>query len=240
MRRGRPETTARHASAWAAAWREVRDGPEFERVLEMVREVKSLGMEVCCTLGMLTEEQARRLRAAGLTAYNHNLDTGPAHYERIISTRTYEDRLTTLDHVRSSGIHLCCGGIIGMGERVEDRVAMLGVLARLPSHPESVPINALVAVAGTPLERQTPADPIDMTRMIATARIVMPRSRVRLSAGRTGMSDAAQALCFLAGANSIFAGDRLLTTPNPGEDQDQSLVSRLGMRFVEDTVVEEA
>ncbi len=215
-----------------AAWREVRDGPEFEQVLEMVQEVNSLGMEVCCTLGMLTADQAQRLQSAGLTAYNHNLDTGPDDYQRIISTRTYEDRLRTLENVRTAGVQVCCGGIIGMGERVDDRVAMLGVLARMSSHPESVPINALVAVAGTPLEHQTPADPIDMTRMIATARVVMPRSRVRLSAGRTNMSETAQALCFLAGANSIFTGDKLLTTPNPGSDEDRTLVDKLGMTFV--------
>ncbi len=215
-----------------AAWREVRDGQEFDRVLEMVSRVRELGMEACCTLGMLTAEQARRLAKAGLTAYNHNLDTGPDDYKRIISTRTYEDRLRTLENVREAGVQVCCGGIIGMGERVEDRVAMLGVLSRLDVHPESVPINALMAIAGTPLESEEPVDPLDMARMIATARIVMPRSRVRLSAGRTKMSDAAQALCFLAGANSIFTGDKLLTTPNPAADDDRRLVDKLGMTFM--------
>ena len=229
-RRARDDGSTRFCMG--AAWREVRDGPEFDRVLEMVREVNSLGMEVCCTLGMLTADQAQRLQSAGLTAYNHNLDTGPDDYERIISTRTYEDRLKTLENVRTAGVQVCCGGIIGMGERVADRVAMLGVLARMASHPESVPINALMAVAGTPLEHETPADPIDMARMIATARVVMPRSRVRLSAGRTNMSETAQALCFLAGANSIFSGDKLLTTPNPGQDEDRTLVDKLGMKFV--------
>jgi len=213
-----------------AAWRQVRDGREFDRVLEMVRGVRELGMEACCTLGMLSAEQAERLAEAGLTAYNHNLDTGPGYYDRIITTRTYEDRLSTLARVREAGITVCSGGILGMGESVADRIAMLGVLARLDPHPESVPINALVPVAGTPLAERPPVDEIELVRMIATARVVLPKSRVRLSAGRTEMSAAAQALCFLAGANSIFTGERLLTTPNPGQDHDAALLGRLGLR----------
>ena len=218
-----------------AAWREVKDDADFDRVLEMVRGVRELGMEACCTLGMLTRAQAERLAAAGLTAYNHNLDTGPEFYGEIITTRTYDDRLGTLEHARRAGITLCSGGILGMGESVDDRVAMLGTLARLDPHPESVPINALVAVPGTPLGDRSeradlPAvDPLAMARMIATARIILPRARVRLSAGRTAMSDEAQALCFVAGANSIFTGERLLTTPNPGGDADRALLGRLGM-----------
>ena len=212
-----------------AAWREVQDGPDFDAVLEMVRHVKSLGMEACCTLGMLTAAQARKLADAGLTAYNHNLDTGPEYYDKIISTRTYEERLRTLQNVREAGVHVCSGGIIGMGERVSDRIAMLGVLARMDPHPESVPINALVAVDGTPLANQRPVDPLDLVRTIATASVTMPKSRVRLSAGRTEMSKEAQALCFLAGANSIFTGEKLLTTPNPGEDHDRALLAELGM-----------
>ncbi len=212
-----------------AAWRQVRDGAEFDRVLAMVRGVRALGMEACCTLGMLSREQAERLADAGLTAYNHNLDTGPEYYERIITTRSYEDRLRTLEHVRRAGITVCSGGILGMGEGREDRVAMLGVLARLDPHPESVPINVLVRVAGTPLATAEPLDPLELVRMIATARIAMPASFVRLSAGRTEMSAETQALCFLAGANSIFTGERLLTTPNPGQDHDQALLGRLGL-----------
>jgi biotin synthase len=212
-----------------AAWRQVRDGAEFERVLAMVRGVRELGMEACCTLGMLTREQAEQLAEAGLTAYNHNLDTGPDYYRRIITTRTYDDRLRTLGHVREAGITVCSGGILGMGESRADRIAMLGVLARLDPHPESVPINALVRVAGTPLADCPPLDPLDLVRMIATARIAMPASFVRLSAGRTEMSEETQALCFLAGANSIFTGERLLTTPNPGQDHDRALLGRLGL-----------
>jgi biotin synthase len=221
-----------------AAWRQVKEGSELDRVLAMVRGVRDLGMEACCTLGMLTASQAERLAEAGLTAYNHNLDTGPDYYEKIITTRTYQERLDTLGHVRAAGITVCSGGILGMGEGVTDRLAMLGVLARLDPHPESVPINALVAVAGTPLGdvskngaggAPTPVDPIEMARTIAVARILMPASRVRLSAGRTEMSDETQALCFLAGANSIFTGERLLTTPNPGEDQDRALLDKLGL-----------
>ena len=212
-----------------AAWREVRNGKEFEQVLEMVRGVRSLGLEACCTLGMLTGEQARRLGEAGLTAYNHNLDTGPAYYERIVSTRTYEARLETIRNVREAGITVCCGGIIGMGESLDDRIGLLAALAQLDPHPESVPINALVRAPGTPLERLPPVDPIEMARMIATARIVLPRSRVRLSAGRIEMSESTQALCFLAGANSIFTGEKLLTTPNPDRDRDLALLEKLGM-----------
>ncbi len=213
-----------------AAWRQVKDGREFDRVLDMVRGVRALGLEACCTLGMLTPEQAERLAEAGLTAYNHNLDTGPGYYETIVTTRTYEDRLATLASVREAGITVCSGGILGMGESVDDRLAMLGVLARLDPHPESVPVNALVRVAGTPLAERPPVDEIELVRMIATARIVLPRSRVRLSAGRTEMSAATQALCFLAGANSIFTGERLLTTPNPGQDHDAALLGRLGLQ----------
>jgi biotin synthase len=228
-----------------AAWRQVRDGREFDRVLAMVRGVRELGMEACCTLGMLTREQAGRLAEAGLSAYNHNLDTGPDYYDRIITTRTYDDRLRTLEHVREAGISVCCGGILGMGETLADRIALLGVLSRMDPHPESVPINALVRVAGTPLAHAAdaantdntdntadlpPVDGLDMARMIATARIVLPRSRVRLSAGRTEMSAETQALCLLAGANSIFTGERLLTTPNPGEDHDRALLARLGLQ----------
>ncbi len=212
-----------------AAWREVKEGPEFDRVLEMVRGVAALGLEVCCTLGMLTASQAERLAAAGLTAYNHNLDTGPDYYDRIIGTRTYGDRLRTLAAVRDAGISVCCGGILGLGESISDRIAMLGVLARMNPHPGSVPINALVAVQGTPLAQAPPVSGLEMARMIATARLVMPRAFVRLSAGRTAMSDETQALCLLAGANSIFAGERLLTTPNPGVDADAELFARLGV-----------
>lgn len=213
-----------------AAWRQVKDDQQFEEVLGMVRGVRDLGMEACCTLGMVTPSQAERLAEAGLTAYNHNLDTGPDYYSEVITTRTYEDRLQTLNHVRKAGVTLCSGGIIGMGERIEDRLDMLRVLASFDPHPESVPINALVAVDGTPLEDQPPVDPFEMVRMVATARIVLPTSRVRLSAGRTAMSREAQAMCFLAGANSIFAGDKLLTTPNPGEDADRRLLRDLGMQ----------
>ena len=212
-----------------AAWRQVRDGAEFDRVLAMVRGVRELGMEACCTLGMLTREQAERLAAAGLSAYNHNLDSGPDFYRSIVTTRTYDDRLRTLGHVRAAGITVCSGGILGMGESRRDRIAMLGVLSRLDPHPESVPINALVRVAGTPLADCPPLDPLDLARTIATARIAMPASFVRLSAGRTEMSAETQALCFLAGANSIFTGERLLTTPNPGEDHDRALLGRLGL-----------
>lgn len=212
-----------------AAWREVRDNRDFDRVLDMVSEVNKLGMEVCCTLGMLTEEQAGKLAKAGLHAYNHNLDTSREHYGDIITTRTYDDRLTTLGHVRKAGISVCCGGIVGLGETHSDRINMLHTLATLPEHPESVPINALVPIAGTPLALNAKVDIWDMVRMIATARLLMPKSMVRLSAGRTDMSIADQTLCFLAGANSIFAGEKLLTTPNPSVDQDKEMFGILGL-----------
>ena len=214
-----------------AAWRDVPRGPQFERVLEMVRGVRALGMEACCTLGMLEQDQADALADAGLTAYNHNLDTSPEFYGQIITTRSYDERLTTLQRVRAAGITVCCGGIIGMGETREARIGLLQQLATLNPHPESVPINMLVAVQGTPLASHPPEDPIELVRMIATARILMPRSYVRLSAGRLSLSDEAQALCFLAGANSVFLGDRLLTTPNPAAQADQSLFDRLGLRL---------
>jgi len=213
-----------------AAWREVRDNEHFERVLEMVRGVKALELEACCTLGMLSPHQAQRLKEAGLDAYNHNLDSSQEFYGEIISTRTYQDRLDTLQHVREAGISVCCGGIVGMGETEEDRIGLLHTLASLPEPPESVPINALVAVEGTPLEDQPRVAIWDMLRMIATARILMPQAMVRLSAGRVHMTETDQALCFLAGANSIFAGDKLLTTPNPGPDRDQLLFERLGLK----------
>jgi len=216
-----------------AAWREVKDNHQFDRVLEMIRGVKRLGLEACCTLGMVTPEQARRMKEAGLDAYNHNLDSSEAFYDRIIQTRTYQDRLDTLAHVREAGITVCCGGIVGMGETDDDRIALLHTLANLPEPPESVPINALVAVEGTPLADRPHVSIWDMVRTIATARILMPRSMVRLSAGRLGMTEADQALCFLAGANSIFAGDKLLTTPNPGVDRDGELFERLGLRPLE-------
>lgn len=213
-----------------AAWREVKDGPAFERVLSMVREVKGLGLEACVTLGMLSDAQANQLKAAGLDAYNHNLDTSREHYSSITSTRTYDDRLSTLRRVRQAGITVCSGGIIGMGESVDDRCLLLIELAALDPHPESVPINALVRVAGTPLEALPPIDPLELVRMIATARILMPRSKVRLSAGRSELGREAQLLCLYAGANSIFYGDRLLTTPNPGEDEDTNLLRTAGLR----------
>jgi biotin synthase len=214
-----------------AAWRDVPYGPQFERVLEMVRGVRALGMEACCTLGMLDRGQAEALADAGLTAYNHNLDTSPEFYGQIITTRTYDERLATLQRVRAAGITVCCGGIIGMGESREARIGLLQQLATLNPHPESVPINMLVAVEGTPLAARPPEDPLEVVRMIATARILMPRSYVRLSAGRLSLSDEAQALCFLAGANSVFLGERLLTTPNPTADVDRSLFERLGLRL---------
>jgi biotin synthase len=212
-----------------AAWREVRDNRDFDRVLEMVQGVNSLGMEVCCTLGMLTPEQAQKLADAGLYAYNHNLDTSSEYYEEIITTRTYNDRLQTLDNVRKAGVSVCCGGIIGLGENHTDRITMLHTLATLPEHPESVPINALVPVKGTPLEHNKRVDVWDMIRMIATARILMPRTMVRLSAGRATMTVSEQALCFLAGANSIFAGEKLLTTPNPSFADDKAMFDLLGL-----------
>ncbi len=211
-----------------AAWREVRDGRQFDSVCEMVRGVTDLGMEACVTLGMLTAGQARRLKDAGLVAYNHNLDTSREYYDKIITTRTYDDRLDTLRNVRDAGITVCCGGIIGMGEAVSDRCAMLVELANQPVHPESVPINALVAVEGTPLAGRKPVRPFELVRMIATARILMPTSIVRLSAGRSSLSDEAQALCFLAGANSVFFGEKLLTTGNPDCEHDRELLAEIG------------
>jgi biotin synthase len=202
---------------------------QLARIGEMVREVKALGLETCATLGMLTAEQASQLRDAGLDYYNHNLDTSADHYENIISTRTYADRLQTLTNVREAGLKVCCGGIIGLGESSDDRASLLHTLATLPAHPESVPVNQLVAVPGTPLADAPPVDPLDFVRVIAVARILMPASRIRLSAGRTEMTDELQALCFLAGANSIFYGERLLTTPNPEADRDLALLRRLGM-----------
>ncbi|MBN1441914.1 MAG: biotin synthase BioB [Planctomycetes bacterium] len=213
-----------------AAWREVREGPDFEKVLEMVRGVSALGIEACCTLGMLAGDQARRLAEAGLKCYNHNLDTGPVYYGRIVTTHTFEDRLETLRRIREAGITICSGGIIGMGESVDDRMEMLCVLAGFDPHPENVPINALVPIPGTPLEKRPRVPPLEVVRMIATARILLPRARVRLSAGRLEMSPEAQALSFVAGANSIFSGDRLLTTGNPDRRSDSELLASLGLR----------
>ncbi|WP_286291620.1 biotin synthase BioB [Methylomarinovum tepidoasis] len=213
-----------------AAWRAPKDR-DIEQVAEMVAQVKSLGLETCMTLGMLTADQARRLRQAGLDYYNHNLDTSPEYYPQIISTRTYEDRLRTLEHVREAGMAVCCGGIVGMGEDREDRAGLLQQLANLPKHPESVPINLLVQVEGTPLHGREALDPIEFVRTVAVARILMPASRVRLSAGRGDMSDEMQALCFLAGANSVFYGEKLLTTDNPEADADRRLFERLGLKF---------
>ena len=214
-----------------AAWREVSDGPQFERVLDMVRGVRALGLEACCTLGMLTEDQAHALADAGLSAYNHNLDTSREFYGQVITTRTYDDRLETIRRVRRAGITVCCGGIIGMGEDRTARWRLLQQLATLNPHPESVPINLLVAVEGTPLADRQPEDPLDLARMCATARVLMPRSFVRLSAGRTSLSAEAQTLCFMAGANSVFMGDRLLTTPNPSIEDDRLLFERVGVRL---------
>lgn len=212
-----------------AAWREVRDNRDFDRVIDMVKGVNEMGMEVCCTLGMLTEPQAQKLADAGLYAYNHNLDTSKEYYTEIITTRTYNDRLETLDNVRKAGISVCCGGIVGLGETHADRINMLHTLSTMPEHPESVPINALVAVAGTPLENNQKVDVWDMVKMIATARILMPKAMVRLSAGRATMSVSDQAMCFMAGANSIFTGEKLLTTPNPSFDEDQKMFDLLGI-----------
>ena len=213
-----------------AAWREVRDNRDFDRVIEMVKSVNSLEMEVCCTLGMLTESQAQRLADAGLYAYNHNLDTSEDDYKRIITTRTYDDRLKTIDNARKAKLTVCSGGIIGLGETVEDRISMLKTLSTMVKHPESVPINALVPVKGTPLADQPKVPIWDMVRMIATARIIMPKTVVRLSAGRTEMSLTDQAFCFMAGANSIFAGDKLLTTPNPAFNEDMEMFNLLGLK----------
>lgn len=213
-----------------AAWREIRDNRDFDKVIDMVKGVNKLGLEVCCTLGMLSPEQALKLKEAGLYAYNHNLDTSEEFYGDIISTRTYHDRLETLENVRSAKISVCSGGIIGMGEKEDDRIGMLHTLATLPEHPESVPVNALVPVEGTPLEDQPRVSVWEMVRMIATARIIMPRAMVRLSAGRVRMTLEEQALCFLAGANSIFAGDKLLTTPNPQFIEDQQMFQMLQLK----------
>jgi len=211
-----------------AAWRSPKDR-DVEHVCAMVESVKALGLETCATLGMINAVQARRLKEAGLDYYNHNLDSSPEFYEKIITTRTYQDRLETLDHVRAAGIRVCCGGIVGMGETREDRIGMIATLASLPTHPESVPINMLVRVAGTPLARERTLEPIEFVRTVAVARVTMPRSVVRLSAGREDMSEETQALCFLAGANSIFYGPKLLTTPNPSRDSDQALMDHLGL-----------
>jgi biotin synthase len=215
-----------------AAWREPKDR-DLDKVCAMIEGVRAMGLETCVTLGMLTGAQAKRLKQAGLDYYNHNLDTSPEFYGEIITTRTYQERLDTLEHVRDAGIHVCCGGIVGMGEGVEDRVGMIHALATLPVHPESVPINMLVQVEGTPLARGAGIDAIDFVRTIAVARITMPRSMVRLSAGREDMTDETQTLCFLAGANSIFYGPKLLTTPNPAADRDRHLMDRLGLRAMQ-------
>ena len=216
-----------------AAWREVTDGPDFDRILEMVRTVKAAGLETCVTLGMLTSPQALRLREAGLDYYNHNLDTGPAFYADIVTTRCYDDRLRTLEAVREAGLKVCCGGILGMGESHNDRIDLLYELARQTPQPESVPINTLVAVEGTPLAEKSPVPWDDLVRVIATARLLMPHAKIRLSAGRLKMSDTLQAFCFLAGANSVFLGDRLLTTANSSIDADFTLLDRLGLRPLE-------
>ena len=218
----------RFCMGWA--WREIRDGAPFDAMLAMVRGVRDLGMEACVTAGMLTDQQASRLADAGLTAYNHNLDTSPEHYDQIITTRTYQERLETLQRVRKAGVTLCCGGIIGMGETTRDRASMLQVLATMNPHPESVPINALVVVEGTPLEEQTPVEPLELVRMVATARILMPHSRVRLSAGRETLSQEAQILCLQAGADSIFYGETLLTTGNPAVEADRALLAAAGVQ----------
>jgi len=215
-----------------AAWRSPKDR-DLDKVCAMVEGVKALGMETCVTLGMLDAAQARKLKDSGLDYYNHNLDTSPEYYSQIITTRTYQDRLDTLEYVRDAGINVCCGGIVGMGEQVEDRAGMIASLANLPVHPESVPINMLMQVEGTPLGESAKIDALDFVRTIAVARITMPASFVRLSAGREHMSDETQALCFLAGANSIFCGPKLLTTPNPARDRDFALLDKLGMRVME-------
>ena len=213
-----------------AAWRQVRDGADFDRTLEMVRQVSSLGLEVCCTLGMLTEEQAHRLKDAGLHAYNHNLDTGEEYYASIVGTHTYEERLQTLRNVGNAGISVCCGGILGMGESAGDRIDLLLALTSLARPPESVPINALVPIPGTPLQDRERTSVWELVRMVASTRILLPTAMVRLAAGRDQLSESEQALCFLAGANSIFSGDRLLTTPHPGAEKDADLLKLLDLR----------
>ncbi len=225
-----------HRFCMGWAWRDIRDGAPFEAMLQMVRGVRELGMEACVTAGMLTDTQAARLAEAGLTSYNHNLDTSPEHYDQIITTRTYQERLETLARVRQAGISMCCGGIIGMGESTTDRASLLQVLASMEPHPESVPINALVAVAGTPLEELPPVDPLELVRMVAVARILMPHSRVRLSAGREAMSREGQVLCLLAGADSIFYGDTLLTTGNPDVAADRELLAAAGVSAWEESL----
>ena len=215
-----------------AAWRQVRDDDQFEAVLFMIRGVHDLGMEACVTLGMLNQEQANRLAEAGLTTYNHNLDTSPEFYDQVITTRTFQDRLETLDYVRKAGLTICSGGIIGLGESNWDRARMLQILANFDPHPENVPINALVPVEGTPLENAAPVEALEMVRMIATARIVMPKARVRLSAGRSNLSNEAQILCLMAGANSIFYGEKLLTTPNPDTQEDLALIEAAGLKML--------
>jgi biotin synthase len=227
-----------HRFCMGWAWRDIRDGAPFEAMLSMVRGVRDLGLEACVTAGMLTGTQAARLAEAGLTAYNHNLDTSPEHYDRIITTRTYQERLETLGRVRAAGIQLCCGGIIGLGESGADRASLLQVLANLDPHPESVPINALVAVEGTPLEDNPTVDPLELVRMVATARILMPHSRVRLSAGREQLNREAQILCLLAGADSIFYGDTLLTTGNPDVAADRELLAAAGVQVEAETPVQ--
>lgn len=221
----------RFCMGWA--WREIREGAPFEAMLEMVRGVRALGLEACVTAGMVTESQASRLAEAGLSAYNHNLDTSPEHYGEIITTRSYQERLETLARLRKAGIGLCCGGIIGLGESGLDRASLLQVLSNLDPHPESVPINALVAVPGTPLQDCPPVDPLDLVRMVATARILMPKSRVRLSAGREQLTREAQILCLLVGGDSIFYGDTLLTTANPSQNKDRALLAAAGVRVME-------
>lgn len=216
-----------------AAWRDAKDGPQFDQVLEMVRAVRELGMEACVTLGMLTQDQAGRLADAGLTAYNHNLDTSRRHYPNIISTRTYDDRLETLRVVQRAGIAVCCGGILGMNETEEDRLLLLAELAALEPPPESIPINCLTPIPGTPLENAPPVDPVELVRLIATTRLAFPKARVRLSAGRNRMSRELQVLCFLAGANSIFFGEKLLTAPNPDASEDAALFRAMGLPVVQ-------
>ena len=223
------EGAERFCMGWA--WREIRDGKSFDAMLKMVKGVRNLGMEACVTAGMLTDEQASKLAEAGLTAYNHNLDTSPEYYKNIITTRTYQDRLDTIKRVRKAGISVCCGGIIGLGETNLDRASLLEVLSNMNPHPESVPINALVAIEGTGLEDQKQVDSIEMIRMIATARILMPKSKIRLSAGREKLSKEAQILCFQCGANSIFYGDELLTTSNPSFQEDKELLRKVGVLF---------
>jgi len=223
------EGAERFCMGWA--WREIRDGSAFNSMLEMVKGVKNLGMEACVTAGMLNDNQALKLAEAGLTAYNHNLDTSPEYYQNIITTRTYQDRLDTLKRVRDAGINVCCGGIIGLGESNNDRASLLQVLSNMNPHPESVPINSLVAIEGTGLEESKDIDSIEMIRMISTARILMPKSKVRLSAGREKLSKEAQILCFQCGANSIFYGDELLTTSNPACETDRKLLKEVGVSF---------